>query len=111
MRVAVAVVVLGRVDAALGGDRVGATGESWNVKAFDVVAELGQGRCRGRAGEAGADDDDREPPLVVRVHQLHLELVVLPHRLDGGVGDLAVQDGHRIFSRSERGVGVGAEFS
>ena len=65
-RVAVALVVLGGVDAALGGDRVRPAGAVVVGEDLDVVALLAQrGGGRG-AGQAGADDDDVELAPVVR---------------------------------------------
>ena len=76
--VAVVLVVLGGVDAALGGDAVRAARAVLEAEAFDLVAQLGQrGGGRG-AGQAGADDDDVELPLVGRVDQLQVELVLVP---------------------------------
>ena len=77
-RVAVALVVLGGVDAALGGDRVRPAGGVVVREDLDVVALLAErGGGRG-AGEAGADDDDVELAAVVRGHELHVELVLGP---------------------------------
>ena len=93
--VAVAVVVLRRVDAALRGDGVGPTGRVVEGEDLHVVpepAERGRGR---RAGQAGADDDDVELPLVVRVDELDRELVVVPLLLDRAVGDLGVERDRR----------------
>ena len=53
-------------------------GESWKVKAFDLVAELAERGGGRRAGQAGADDDDLELAPVVRVDELHVELVLVP---------------------------------
>src|SRR6185436_15558585 len=90
--VAVVVVVLGRVDAALGGDRVGAAGAVLEAEALHPVAELAEARRRRGAGQTGADDDDRELALVVRIDQTQVPLVVLPLALQGTGRDLAVQD-------------------
>ena len=78
-RVAVVLVVLRGVDAALRGDRVRAARRVLEAEARDVVAELGERRGRGAAGEAGADDDDLVLALVRRVDQLHLELRAFVH--------------------------------
>jgi hypothetical protein len=43
------------------------------------------------AGEAGADDDDRELALVGGVDQLHLEAVAVPLLFDRSVGDAALR--------------------
>ena len=59
-RVAVVAVVLGGVDPALRGDRVRAPRRVVEREDVDLVAELGQRRGGGRAGQAGADDDDLE---------------------------------------------------
>src|SRR5262249_9796315 len=56
--VAVVLVVLGGVDAALGGDRVGPPRAVLETKTLHVIAQLGQ-RGGGRAaGQAGADDEE-----------------------------------------------------
>ena len=89
--VAVVLVVLGRVDAALRGDRVRAPRRVVEREDLDVVAELAERRGGRRAGEAGADDDDVELPLVRRVDELDVELVVVPLLLDRPVGDVRVE--------------------
>ena len=76
--VAVLLVVLRGVDAALRGDRVRAARGVLVAERLDVVAGLAErGRRRG-AGQAGADDDDRELAAVGRVDEAGLELPVLP---------------------------------
>ena len=57
--VAVVLVVLGRVDAALGGDGVRPPGRVVVADDLDVVALLAEGGGSRGAGEAGAHDDDR----------------------------------------------------
>ncbi len=89
--VAVVLVVLGGVDAALRGDRVGAPGGVVVGEDRDVVAELAEGGRRRGAGQAGADDEDVVLPLVGRIDQLHAEFVGLPFVLDGTGGDLGVE--------------------
>ncbi len=89
--VAVVAVVLGGVDAALGGDAVGAPRRVVDAERLDVVAQLAERRRRRGAGEAGADDDDRELALVGRVHQLHLEAVPVPLVGDGAARNLRVE--------------------
>ena len=91
-RVAVVAVVLGRVDAALGGDGVRAAGRVLVAERLDVVAQLAEGRGGRAAGQAGADDDDVELALVGRVDQLGAELALLPALLDRPVGSLGVAD-------------------
>ena len=89
--VAVAVVVLGGVDATLRGDGVGAAGRVVEREGAHVVAELRQ-RGGGRGpGQAGADHDDLVLALVGRVDQLHVELVLVPERFDVAVRDLGVE--------------------
>ena len=58
-RVAVVAIVLGGVDAALGGDAVRAPRAVLVAEALDVVAGFAERRRRGAAGQSGADDDDR----------------------------------------------------
>ena len=104
-RVAVALVVLGRVDAALGGDRVRAARGVLVAERLHHVAGLAErGRGRG-AGQAGADDDDREPAAVGRVGDPGLELAGLPALLDRAAGRLGVADrlaGRRSSRRRRR---------
>ena len=90
--VAVVGVVLGGVDAALGRDAMGAAGAVLPGEGMHVVAELGQGGGGGAAGQAGAHHDDLVLPLVGRVHQLHVELVVVPLLFDGAGRNLGVED-------------------
>ncbi len=68
--VAVVVIILGGVDAALGGDAVGAAWAVLVAERRDVVAKFGQRRRRRAAGQTGADDDDVILPLVGRIDQL-----------------------------------------
>ena len=90
--VAVVAVVLGGVDAALRGDRVRAARAVLVAEGLDVVAELGQGRRGGAAGQAGADDDDRDLALVGRVDQLGARSGAAPSALDRAAGGLGVGD-------------------
>ena len=89
-RVAVVLVVLRGVDAALGGDRVGAARAVLVAEALHLIAEFGQGGGSGPAGEAGADDDDAEFPLVRGIDQLGVHLVLGPLLLDRAGRDFAV---------------------
>lgn len=52
------------------------------AKRFDVVAEFRQRSCRAGSGQAGADDDDVELPLVRRIDQLEIKLMPIPARRD-----------------------------
>ncbi len=89
--VAVVLVVLRGVDPALGRDGVGAAGAVLIAEAEDVVAELGHRRGPRGAREARAHHDHRVLPLVGRVHQLHVEAVLLPLLLEGSRRDAGVQ--------------------
>ena len=89
-RVAVALVVLGGVDAALGGDRVRATRGVLVAEGLHDVAGLAQRRGGRGAGEAGADHDDREPAPVGRVGDPGLELAGVPPLVDRAAGCLGV---------------------
>ena len=102
--VAVAAVVLGGVDAALGGDRVRPPRRVVERERLDVVAELGQRRGSRGAGEAGADDEHLELALVVRVDELGVALELVPLVLDRAVGDL------RVERRGGEGVGHHCSF-
>ncbi len=109
-RVAVVGVVLGRVDAALGRDGVGAPGAVLDAEDADVVAELGQ-RRRGRgAGQAGADHDDVVLALVGGVDQLEVEAVLVPLLGDRPVGDLGVEfEAHWAPPRKQAQIGMAAK--
>src|SRR3989454_47428 len=87
----VVLVVLRRVDAALGRDRVRAPGGVLKAEAGDAVAELRERRGGGRPGEPGADDDDLVFQLVRRVHELDLGAVPLPLLRQGTRRDLRAQ--------------------
>ena len=76
--VAVVLVVLRGVDAALRGDAVRAARAVVDAEALDVVAQLAERRGGRRAGQAGADDDDRVLAAVGRVDQLRFEPVAVP---------------------------------
>src|SRR5690606_4565427 len=80
--VAVLLVVLGRVDAALGSDRVGTARGVLVAEGLHVVAGLAERGSSGAAGQAGADDDDVELAAVGGVDQAVLELAVGPAVLD-----------------------------
>lgn len=90
--VAVVAVVLGRVDAALGGDGVGAARGVGEAELDHVVALFGEGGAGGAAGQAGADDDDGVTAPVGRVDQLGLEAAAVPALGDGAFGRLGVGD-------------------
>src|SRR5690606_8864895 len=91
-RVPVTLVVLGRVDPALGGDRVRPSRSVLVAEALDVVAGLAErGICRG-AGQTGADDGHVQLPPAGGVDQVSIELALLPLLSDrprgrGRVGD------------------------
>ena len=88
--VAVARVVLGRVDAALGRHAVRPPRAVLVAERLDLVAQLTEGR-RGRpAGQAGPDHDDPQPAPVGGADQPQRRAVPLPGGLDGSVGHLAV---------------------
>ena len=89
--IAIVLVGLGGVDAALGGDAVGAPGAVLEAKTLDVVAELGEGGRGRAAGQAGSYHDDAVFPLVGRADQLHVELAFVPGLLNGTGGDSGIQ--------------------
>ena len=96
-RVAVVAVVLGGVDAALGGDGVGAARGVLVAELHDVVALFGQGGAGRAAGEAGADDDDGVLAAVGRVDQLGLEAAACPSaRRSGPSGALVSATGSPV---------------
>ena len=76
--IAVILIVFGGVDAPLGGDRVGAAGAVLVAEALHLIAHLREGGGGGAPGQAGADDDDGEFPLVGRIDELGVHLVLGP---------------------------------
>src|ERR1035437_389395 len=77
--VAVILVILRSVDAALSGNRVGATRAVVIDKVFHFVAELSERGGGGSTGEAGSDNDDLVFALVGRINELErLRLVRAP---------------------------------
>ena len=108
--VAVVGVVLGRVDAALGGDAVGAARAVLDAEAVHPVTELGQrGGGRG-AGQAAAHHDDRVVALVGGIDQRHVEPVTRPLCGQRSGGHLAVQGngGHYARLRTKNTIGIEA---
>ena len=90
--VAVVRVVLGRVDAALGRDAVGAARRVLEAEDVHVVAEFAEG-SRGRcACQARADDDDAELALVRGIDQLHLRETLVPLLMDRAGWYFTVED-------------------
>ncbi len=102
--VAVVAVVLGGVDAALGGDGVGAARRVLVAELHDVVALFGQRRPGRAAREPGAHDDDGVLAAVGGVDELGLEAPAVPTVGDRPVGRRAVGHG-----RAEGVFGVGRE--
>ncbi len=101
--VAVLLVVLGRVDAALGGDRVRPARRVLVAEGLHVVAGLAERGRGGAAGQAGADDDHVELAPVRRVDQAGLELAGAPALVDRALGRLGVaRSGHRACSSRRR---------
>src|SRR5208337_5323736 len=72
----------GRVDPALGGDRVCSPRAILVAEAGYLVAQFRQRGGRRAARQARSDDDDGILPLVRRVDQLHVKLVIRPLLLD-----------------------------
>src|ERR1017187_3150728 len=89
--VAVIVIVLGGIDAALRRDAVRAPGGILEAEAVDVVAQLGQARRGAAAGQSRAHHDDGVLPLVGRIHQLEIEAMAVPSRLDRARGRIRIE--------------------
>src|SRR5581483_5269991 len=64
-------------------------------EAFHVVAQLAEGRGRRGPGQAGADHNDVELALVVRIDELVMRLRVGPLLVERTGGDLGVELAHR----------------
>ena len=93
-RITIVLVILGSVDAALSGHRMGATRGIMEHEVVHLVAQFGQGRRGAGTSQTGADDDDLVLPLVGRIDQLGAELVFLPLVGQGAGGDLRIERGH-----------------
>ena len=89
--VAIAMIILGGVDAALRGDGVRAAGGILEAEALDVVTQLAERGCRGSAGQARPYHDDVVLALVGWVYQLEIEFVFVPDGLDRAGGDFGVE--------------------
>ena len=76
--VAIVLIIFRGVDAALGGDAVGAARAVLVTEALHVVTELAERRRRRPAGQAAADDDDLEFPPVIRRDEPGVVFVVRP---------------------------------
>jgi hypothetical protein len=88
--VAVVRVVLGRVDPALGGDRVRAARRVLVTERLDRVAHAGEGACRARPGEARADDGEHVVLAAPGPDELVVVLPDAPLLVDRAVGDAGV---------------------
>ena len=94
-RVAVVAIVFRGVDATLRGNRVRAARAILIAEAFHLITQLGERCCSRSTGKTGADDDDRKLPLVRRVDELGVHLVLGPLLFKRAGWDLAVEDdGH-----------------
>ena len=91
-RVAVVLVIFRGVDAALGRDRVRTARAVLVAEAFHLIAHFRQRRGGGSTGKARADDDDGEFPLVRRIDELGVHLVLGPLLFERAGRDLAVED-------------------
>src|SRR5206468_8269850 len=89
--VAIVLVILGGVDAALGGNAVRAARTVLETEALDVVTELGQSGRRRSARESGTDDEDVKPALVRRVDEFHLEAVLVPFLRERAGGNVRIE--------------------
>ena len=76
--VAVVLVIFGRVDTSLRGNRVGAPWGILVAKGLHLVAEFSEGCGCGCAGETSANDDNLKLAAIGRVDELGFELVILP---------------------------------
>ena len=94
-RVAVIAIIFRGIDATLRGDRVRAARAVLIAEAFHLIAQLGERRGGRSTGKAGADDDHGKLPLVRRVDELGVHLVLGPLLFKRAGWDLAVEDdGH-----------------
>ena len=103
--VAVALVVLGGVDAALGRDRVGAARGVLVAERLHDVPGLAERRRRARPGQTGADHDHRQAAAVGGVGDPGLELPGVPALLDGAARGFGVDE--RVAGRVVAGRVVG----
>ena len=76
--VAVALIVLGRIDAALGGDGMRTAWAVLDAETLDLIAQFGQSGGGGGAGQTAADNDDFVFPLVGRVDEFARKTACIP---------------------------------
>ena len=89
--VTIVLVVLGGVDAPLGGDAVGAEGAVLKTEAINLVTEFRKGSGGGGSGEPRSDNNDVEFPFVGRIDQLRVVLEVGPLLLERTGWDFSVE--------------------
>ena len=94
-RIAVILVILGRVDASLGGNAVGAPGTVLKTETLDLVTHGGQGRGGGGSGQARADHDDRVAGSIAGADQADVIEVGCPLLLDATGRNFSFQF-HRV---------------
>ena len=86
-------IVLGRIDSALGGNGVRATRGIMESKSVDPIAKLSKRRRRRSASQTSANHDDFELALVTWVDELGIGLEVVPFVGQRTVGNLGNQLG------------------
>ena len=92
--VSVVLVILGRIDSALCRNAVGAARTILKTKALHLIAELSQGRSRAGSRKAGADDDDRDFPFIIRTHQFFAEPSPVPFGFQGAGRNFRIEVHH-----------------
>src|SRR5581483_11762591 len=76
--IAVVLIVLCGIYSALRGDGVGAAWGILKAKAFHLVTQFAQRGGRRSTGEPGAHHDERMPPLIGWIDQLHVKTRFVP---------------------------------
>jgi hypothetical protein len=97
--VAVVLIILGGVDAALGGNAVGAARAVLKTETLHVIAEFRERSGGGSAGQTAADNEDIEFAFVGRVHQLQIELMFLPLAFERAGRGFGVENHGCVFTR------------
>ena len=92
-RVPVVLVVLRRIDPALGGNGMRTARAVLEAEALHLVAQLGQGGRGSRSGKAAAHHDHAVLALVLRIDQLRITLVIGPLVSKRAGGDVGIE-GH-----------------
>ena len=94
--IAVVRIILGGIDASLGGDTVRTAGTVLYAERLDVIAQFGQRCRRGTTGQTGSDHNDFELSLIGRIDQFQFKKMFVPFFCKGSSGNFSIK--RHVFS-------------